>query len=561
MRAGWQHTLQRFGRRHWILLAVLAVLTLVAALLDRLVDAPVQSWLQREAGRRVAGYSVHIDRVDVEPWLLSWTLYGVRFAQDAHPKPPVATIEAIAIDLDWAAAVRGRLTGVAVIIEPVVHIDTTQLRAEWNDRTPFDERGWQRVWELYPLKFNQVRVRNGTVTYVDKPSGRAVHLDRVSLHAANIRHVTAAESVYPSPFDMQARVFRRGTLTMTGHANFLLRPHAGIDVVAALDGVPLAALGHVVDDYHVRLSDGIVSGKGQFELAPDKYIANMQVFEVRQLRLDYVAGKETPATAGLKRGLRTATRYVDRSPALRFRARNLLLSGNFGYVSSTQPPYRVFLDGARLRLTNVSNRADQGESHFTLAGLFMGSGDTTVRGVLRPGPGTDFALDARVLGTQLTALNDVLRAHGRVDVSDGWLSVFSQLHVSDGQIRGYVKPLFREVEVHGAEDRNENIFQRLYEAIVEQLAKVLENESRDEVATVVNVSGPLQDPDLSTLQVIGNLLRNAFIQAILPGFDAERASAPVRQSDSRRPDTRSGPAREVQQRLAERRLRTVSAHN
>jgi hypothetical protein len=49
---------------------------------------------------------------------------------------------------------------------------------------------------------------------------------------------------------------------------------------------------------------------------------------------------------------------------------------------------------------------------------------------------------------------------------------------------------------------------------------VLRNVPRKEVATQVDISGPLQTPKGSTLQALGNLLRNAFIRAILPGFES-----------------------------------------
>jgi hypothetical protein len=41
---------------------------------------------------------------------------------------------------------------------------------------------------------------------------------------------------------------------------------------------------------------------------------------------------------------------------------------------------------------------------------------------------------------------------------------------------------------------------------------------RDEVATVANLSGPLENPQTSPWQVLVNLIQNAFFDAILPGF-------------------------------------------
>ena len=66
---------------------------------------------------------------------------------------------------------------------------------------------------------------------------------------------------------------------------------------------------------------------------------------------------------------------------------------------------------------------------------------------------------------------------------------------------------------------------RLYEKIAGGLSHLLENQPRDEVATVVNLSGTVEDPDTSLWEVAGRLVKNAFIEAILPGFDREFEAA------------------------------------
>jgi len=42
------------------------------------------------------------------------------------------------------------------------------------------------------------------------------------------------------------------------------------------------------------------------------------------------------------------------------------------------------------------------------------------------------------------------------------------------------------------------------------------------VATVVTISGRTDQPVYSMWAVVGHLLENAFVKAILPGFDPER---------------------------------------
>jgi hypothetical protein len=41
------------------------------------------------------------------------------------------------------------------------------------------------------------------------------------------------------------------------------------------------------------------------------------------------------------------------------------------------------------------------------------------------------------------------------------------------------------------------------------------------VATKATISGSFDNPNTSTMQVILNLIRNAFIQSILPGFEKQ----------------------------------------
>lgn len=54
---------------------------------------------------------------------------------------------------------------------------------------------------------------------------------------------------------------------------------------------------------------------------------------------------------------------------------------------------------------------------------------------------------------------------------------------------------------------------------------VLENQPREEVATVADLSGTLDDPDTSTWEIVVRLVSNAFVKAILPGFEREIEAA------------------------------------
>lgn len=73
-------------------------------------------------------------------------------------------------------------------------------------------------------------------------------------------------------------------------------------------------------------------------------------------------------------------------------------------------------------------------------------------------------------------------------------------------------------------DKKKSVFHNMYEMMVGGVAKLLENRPRGEVATKADISGPVGSPKTNTLQIIGQLIKNAFFMAILPGFEKEDPS-------------------------------------
>jgi hypothetical protein len=205
-----------------------------------------------------------------------------------------------------------------------------------------------------------------------------------------------------------------------------------------------------------------------------------------------------------------------------------IVDSNLGFVNKSRtPPYRVFLAGTHLTITNLSNQFAHGPATAQLTGKFMGSGITKATAHFRPEKnGPDFDLDAAIENTDMTTMNNLLRAYGKFDVVAGAFSFYTELQVKNDQISGYVKPLFKDMKVYDKrQDAEKSAFRRLYERLVGGIAKLLENRAHDEVATKATISGSVSNPGSSTWQVIGSLIQNAFIKAILPGFDNELTKA------------------------------------
>ena len=102
----------------------------------------------------------------------------------------------------------------------------------------------------------------------------------------------------------------------------------------------------------------------------------------------------------------------------------------------------------------------------------------------------------------------------------GEFEFYSQLRIKNGHIDGYVKPLFSNLKVYDPEqDRQKSFFHKLYEIFVGGVAKVLESHKTKDVATQANISGEVGSAKASVWQIIGKAFENAFIKAILPGFE------------------------------------------
>jgi hypothetical protein len=220
-----------------------------------------------------------------------------------------------------------------------------------------------------------------------------------------------------------------------------------------------------------------------------------------------------------------AAQKANNAPDLVLRAGHVaLVDSRVGFANKrTTPSYRAFIDVARLQVENFTNQRTEGQMTATLDGRFMGSGPTKVTAHFRPEvDGPDFDMRVAIDTTDLRTMNDMLRAHGKFDVVGGVFSFYSELAVKNAQVRGWVKPLFRDVQAYDpTQDRDKSTMRKLYEKVITGVSKVIKNVPRKEVATEIDISGRLDKPETSTVQAILKLIQNAFFKAILPGFDRE----------------------------------------
>jgi len=524
----WWDRLGRTNARRWLTAVAALVVLLVVAVVVALffIDEPLRRYTEAKMNASLEGYTVHIGKLHFGPTNFSMDLRNVVIAQNEHPDPPVANFERIYASVHWRALLHGRVVGDILLEHPVVVLNLTQARSEIDDPTPVKDKGWQDALQaIYPLKINQLRITRGDVTYQDRGPFKPLRVYDIDLTASNIRNVRSEQGVYPSPMRLTARIFDMGSVTVDGWADFLAEPYAAFLADIDLDRIALDYFKPITNRYNTSVDKGALSASGAIEISPAFKSVRLWSATVDGIHVDYLHTPEAAAPA--KDVARETVQTVDQAqqPGLEFRVDKLeIVKSTFGYVDKTKnPAYLVYLSDASATLTNLSSLPTGETAVAKVRGKFMGSGPASADlKILPTRPGPDFALALQIDETDLTTMNDLLRAYGKFDVTAGEFSLYSELNARNRQVTGYVKPLFQDMTVYDPrQDRDKGTLRKAYEAVVGGVSKVLQNRPREEVATRVELSGRLDNPNTSLISAVAGLVENAFFKAILPGFDAQ----------------------------------------
>ena len=130
-----------------------------------------------------------------------------------------------------------------------------------------------------------------------------------------------------------------------------------------------------------------------------------------------------------------------------------------------------------------------------------------------------FQMGLKLIGLDVTKLNDFSKSYGDFDFKKGWFDLVVEVDAKEGGFDGYVKPLFRDLQIFSLSQDlppNKNILDTFWEALVGTGQVLLTNRPRDQLATYIPMKGLLVSPKPDILSAAGNILRNAFIRAYLP---------------------------------------------
>lgn len=509
----------------WIF-GTIAVLVLLLITISFFIDEPLRKYMEREVNHRLKGYTVRIGRLDFHPIGFSLDLEDFVLIQNASPTPPLAEIRKLSASIQWRALLRGRIVSNYRLERPAVYLNLTQAEQEAKDETPMKERGWQEaVKHIYPVKINHFEIVDGDLTYIDNSPMKQIHVRHIHFIATNILNVESAPHVYPSDVHLEGMVFDTGQIRFDGKADFLAVPHMGIKTDFNFERVALRDIDPLIRHLRIVVNRGTLSGTGEIEYAPQTKAIHIEKLTIDQAHADYIYQPAAAPSAAGEKTKETAkeSAETENAPSVLFTLDLLeIRRSDIGFVNKgATPNYRVFVDDTEFTLTHFSNHLTEGKSEAKLKGKFMGSGSLGANALFRPEKkGPDLNLAVSIEETELKTMNDLLRAYGNFDVAAGRFSFFMEVAVRDGNVTGYVKPLFKAMKVYDRrQDKEKSTFRKLYERMVGGVSKLLENRPHDEVATRADLSGRIENPQSSSWDIVVRLIQNAFFKAILPGFE------------------------------------------
>jgi hypothetical protein len=181
--------------------------------------------------------------------------------------------------------------------------------------------------------------------------------------------------------------------------------------------------------------------------------------------------------------------------------------------------YLDHLDGSIDNLTNIRDDVTPLVTTIKAHGLAMDQADFDFEMKLDPfSYEPAYHMAARLLGLDVTKLDDLALTYGRFDFKRGWLDLVIEVDAKSGLLSGYAKPLFRNLIVFDLRQdvRDDNPLQFFWQALVGVTTQALKNQNRDQFGTLIPFTADLTGTKPDILAGVGNVLRNAFIRAYLP---------------------------------------------
>ncbi len=182
-------------------------------------------------------------------------------------------------------------------------------------------------------------------------------------------------------------------------------------------------------------------------------------------------------------------------------------------------PIDVYLSDLNGSFDNLTNTADKKEDMYSTGSLTgKAMGHAYIQSDLKFNPldeSGSFDLDLSLEKLNITQLNDFTRAYAKLDVESGEFNMYTEIAADNGQVKGYVKPITKNMKVLSIKnDYKEGFVNMLWQGFVGVSGKLFTNIKKNQLATKVEFSGKEETLNFKVIKSFGYLLSNVFIKAL-----------------------------------------------
>jgi len=193
------------------------------------------------------------------------------------------------------------------------------------------------------------------------------------------------------------------------------------------------------------------------------------------------------------------------------------------------PEIDMAMSDVYLLANNLTNADDKGT---LLPATVYGSGslyDGNVVLKLRLNPLNEtplFDMDAELSTMSLANMNDFLKAYTRLDVQKGTLSLYAEAAARETKIQGYAKPVVKDMNVLRWKDEG-GTQSKTAASTSDKVAWVFRSHAKGQPATPIKFEGSMKQAGASTWSIIGETLKNTFMEALIPSVEKSIAVSPT----------------------------------
>ncbi len=190
----------------------------------------------------------------------------------------------------------------------------------------------------------------------------------------------------------------------------------------------------------------------------------------------------------------------------------------FLYDYNSKNPTLIFLKEFNADFANMSNVVSTEEllpSNFKITATSIGGGKLNTNGkinFLKKVPDIDYNFTFE--NVDIVALNDFLRSSANIDAESGNFNLYHELAINDSEIKGYVKPIIKNLKIFKWKEEDRTFGGFLKEAGADLIADIFKNHKKNQFATKVPINGSLKDPKLNSFKALLAILENTFIKAL-----------------------------------------------